>query len=91
VAGHELELNAPATLRKWPSLNNERISSAWGAVPYLIHEGKLVECICKFASYPLHTRPLYEIHITAKAGSPMVLSPRQIEPLIELARFQDFL
>jgi hypothetical protein len=91
VADHELDLNAPATLRKWPSLNNERIPSAWGAVPYLVYEGKLAQCICKFASYPLHTRRLYEIHITPKGSKAMVLSPEQIEPLIEVARFQDFL
>jgi hypothetical protein len=91
VLDPELELNAPAALRKWPSLNNERIPNAWGAVPYLICEGTLAVCVCKFASYPLHTRHLYEIHVTPKSGATMVLSPEQIEPLVELARFQEFL
>ena len=39
--GIHIDFNAPATLRKWPSLNNERVSAALGARPYLIVEGSL--------------------------------------------------
>ena len=49
------DFNAPAVLRKWPSMNNERIPKAWGAIPYLIREGPLADCIRKFGSYPAHT------------------------------------
>jgi hypothetical protein len=33
-AGIHIDFNAPAALRKWPSLNNERISASLGARPY---------------------------------------------------------
>jgi hypothetical protein len=37
-----------ATLRKWPSVNNERVSASLGARTYMIIEGTLDECIRKF-------------------------------------------
>ena len=40
-----IDFNAPAVLRKGPSLENERVSNAWGGKPYLILEGTLLECI----------------------------------------------
>jgi hypothetical protein len=30
----QIDFDAPATLRKWPSLKNERVSAALGARPY---------------------------------------------------------
>ncbi len=89
MADEEIDFNAHAILRKWPSLNNERIPNAWGAVPYLICEGTLVDCIRKFASYPVHTRHLYEIHVTTKPGTAAVVLPQ--EQINELARFQLYL
>ena len=89
MADEEMDFNAPATLRKWPSLNNERIPNAWGAVPYLICEGTLVDCVRKFASYPLYTRHLYEIHVATKPGMAPVELPQ--EQINELARFHDFI
>jgi hypothetical protein len=85
----QIKFDAPAVLRKWPSLNNERISNSWGASPYLIVEGTLDECIRQFMSKPASKRHLYEIH-TAPQGELVsaVLSPEQI---IELARLRDFL
>jgi hypothetical protein len=32
----QIDFDAPSTLRKWPSLNNERVNASWGAAPYLI-------------------------------------------------------
>jgi hypothetical protein len=59
-----INFNAPATLRKWPSLNNERVPDSWGGIPYLVSEGTLDECIKQFmlrtASehlYEIHTKP----------------------------------
>ena len=82
----EIKFDAPAVLRKWPSLNNERISSA---TPYLVAEGTLDECIRQFTLKPMSQLHLYEIH-TAPQGELItaVLSARQI---IELARLRDFL
>jgi len=41
----EINFDAPAALRKWPSVNNERVSASLGARPYMIIEGTLDECI----------------------------------------------
>jgi hypothetical protein len=43
--GIDIDFNAPATSRKWPSLNNERISASLGARPYLVVDRSLDECI----------------------------------------------
>ena len=82
----QINFDAPAVLRKWPSLNNARISSA---TPYLVAEGTLDECIRQFTLKPMSQLHLYEIH-TAPQGELIaaVLSPQQI---IELAAQWDFL
>ena len=56
----QIKFDAPAVLRKWPSLSNERISNSWGASPYLIVEGTLDECIRQFMFKPASKRHLYE-------------------------------
>jgi hypothetical protein len=85
-AGAHINFGAPAVLRKWPSLNKERISSA---SPYSVAEGTLDECIRQFSTKPISQQHLYEIH-TAPQGELVtaVLSAKQI---IELARLRDFL
>jgi len=84
--GAHINFGAPAVLRKWPSLNKERISSA---SPYSVAEGTLDECMRQFTSKPISQQHLYEIH-TAPQGELVtaVLSAKQI---IELARLRDFL
>lgn len=81
-----MNFDAPAVLRKWPSLKNKRISDAR---PYLVSDGTLDECIRQFMSKPASSRHLYEIN-TAPQGDSItaVLSSEQI---IELARLRDFL
>jgi hypothetical protein len=46
----QIDFLAPATLRKWPSVNNERVSTTLGARPYLIIDDTLDECIRRFMS-----------------------------------------
>ena len=60
--GIHIDFNAPAILRKWPSLNNERISASLGArpYPYLVVDRSLDECIRQFQS--VTQRHLTEIH-----------------------------
>jgi hypothetical protein len=58
---------APATLRKWPSIKNERVSAADGGHPYLIVDGTLDDCIRQFMAKPVNQHHLYEIH-TAPQG-----------------------
>jgi hypothetical protein len=82
----QMNFDAPAVLRKWPSLKNERISNTSS---YLVSDGTLDECIRQFMSKPASLRHLYEIH-TVPQGEAVsaVLSPEQIA---ELARLRDFL
>jgi hypothetical protein len=47
----KLDFNAPAALRKWPSLSNQRVSEL-GARPYLVLDGTLDECIRQFLTKP---------------------------------------
>jgi hypothetical protein len=85
----QLNFDAPATLRKWPSVNSERVSASLGASPYLIIDGTLDECIRKFMSQPKSQHHLYEVHTAAQSDLvSAVLSPAHI---VELARLRDFL
>ena len=87
--GPQICFDAPATLRKWPSINNERVSVADGAHPYLIVDGTLDDCIREFMAKPARQHHLYEIHTTPQGEliSP-VLSAKHI---LEIARLRDFL
>ena len=78
----EIDFNAPATLRKWPSLENERSAEVWGNTPYLVFEGTLGECIKQFLSKG--AQHLYEIHTRPRPPlTPKILKAEQIA---ELAR-----
>ena len=44
-----INFDAPASLRKWPSLNNERRPAP---NPYLIFDGTLDQCIREFMARP---------------------------------------
>jgi hypothetical protein len=79
-----VNFDAPATLRKWPSRNNERLDAA--PAPYLIAEHTLDECIRQFMAKPVSARHLYEIHTT-----PQPVGGCRIEIVAELARLRDFL
>ena len=87
--GPQICFDAPATLRKWPSINNERVSVADGARPYLIVDGTLDDCIREFMAKPARQHHLYEIHTTPQGEliSP-VLSAKHI---LEISRLRDFL
>ena len=84
-----IDFGAPATLRKWPSVKNERVSASLGARPYMIIEGTLDECIRKFMSLPKSQHHLYEIHCTPR--SDLVSAILSADHVIELARLRDFL
>jgi hypothetical protein len=56
---NHIDFNAPATLRKWPSIKNERARAADG--PYLIVDGTLDDCIRQFMAKPTSQQHLYEI------------------------------
>ena len=85
----QINFDAPATLRKWPSVKNERVSASLGARPYLIIDGTLDECIRRFMAMPIPQHHLYEIHTAAQ--SDLVSAVLSAEHIVELARLRDFL
>ena len=85
----QIDFHAPATLRKWLSLNNERVSTTLGARPYLIIDDTLDECIRRFMSQPKSQHHLYEIHTAPQ--SDLVSAVLSAEHIAELARPRNFL
>jgi hypothetical protein len=83
---HHINFDAPAILRKWPSLNNQR--SADGTGPYLLYDGTLGECLREFMAKPAPTRQLYEIHTSPQP--PLIAGVLSGESLAEVARFASF-
>ena len=82
-----INFDAPAVLRKWPSLNNQRRTEGTG--PYLLREGTLDECLREFMAKPTPTRHHYEIHTSPQP--PLVTDVLSGESLAELARLREFL
>ena len=82
-----IRFDAPAVVRKWPSLNNARRTDATG--PYLVIEGTLDECIREFMAKPESTRHLYEIQTAPQL--PLVTETLSAEHVAELARLREFL
>jgi hypothetical protein len=82
-----INFDAPATFRKWPSLNGQRRIDGAGA--YLLLNGTLDECIRQFLSKPASTRHLYEIHTLPQL--PFVGEVVSAENVAELAHLRDFL
>jgi hypothetical protein len=85
----QIDFNAPATLRKWPSLNKQRVSASLGARPYMISEGTLDECIQQFMQLRESQRHLYEIHTVPQTD--LVSAVLSTDHVVELARLRDFL
>jgi hypothetical protein len=82
-----VNFDAPAVLRKWPSLHSVRRTEGTG--PYLLVDGTLVECIREFMAKPAPMRHLYEIHTAPQP--PLVSAVLSGEHIVELARLRDFL
>jgi hypothetical protein len=85
----QINFDAPAVLRKWPSINNERVNASLGARPYMIIEGTLDECIRKFMAMPVGQHHLYEIHTASQ--SDVVSAVLSAAHIVELARLRAFL
>jgi len=84
---NQTDFDAPATFRKWPSLNGQRRND--GAGLYLFLDGTLGECIRQFLAKPTVTRHLYEIHTLPQA--PFVGEVVTADNVGELAHLRDFL
>jgi hypothetical protein len=81
-----VNFDAPAELRKWPSLNNQRRPDR---ETYIVAAGPLDQCIREFMAKPEPTRHLYEIH-TARQP-PLIMGVLSAEHIVEFARLKDFL
>src|SRR4051812_6792296 len=77
--------DAPADLKKWPSLNNQRVASK---TPSMAYNGTLADCIRELLAQPTKQTSLYHI-VTERqpAFDGNVLSPGIAA---EIAMRQDF-
>ena len=77
--------DAPADLKKWPSLKNERVA---GKTPYMVYNGTLADCIRELLAKPLKGISLYDIVTEPQpAFDQKVLSPGDAA---EIAMRKDF-
>jgi hypothetical protein len=83
-----IRFEAPAVLRKWPSINQQRVV-ADGGQPYLLVDGTLDDCIQQFMAKPANQHHLYEIH-TEPQGE-LVRAVLSAKHIIEIARLRDLL
>ena len=83
----KIDFDAPAVLKKWPSIGNERRSDSPFPDPYLVQEGTLFECSETLLSRPASTHHLYEIHTQAQEPwVKPVLSARHVYELMRLRK-----
>ena len=77
--------DAPADLKKWPSLKNERVASK---TPYMVYNGTLADCIRHLLAKPIKQISLYDIVTERQAAfDGNVLSPGDAA---EIAMRKDF-
>ena len=81
-----VNFQAPATLRKWPSLNNRRRDDR---EPYHLAEGTLEFCITEFMARPAASRGLYDIRTAPQP--PLVPPIMDAQQVAELVCFRDVL
>jgi hypothetical protein len=89
MSDSRIDFGAPATLRKWPSVNNKCVSTSLGARPYMIIDSTLDECIRRFMLQPKSQHHLYEIHTAPQPD--LVSAILSADHVVELARLRDFL
>jgi hypothetical protein len=87
----KINFDAPASLRKWPSLRNERRDDSLFLNSYLVEEGTLFECSEALLSRPASAHHLYEIHTDAQdPWVKSVLSARHVYELMRLRKVMTF-
>jgi hypothetical protein len=89
VAEPRINFDAPAALKKYPSLNGQRNPNALYSDAYAIRDGTPDECIQEFMSKPESQHNLYEIRTASQP--PLVTEVLSVEQIVELARLRDFL
>ena len=84
--GSPIFYDAPADLKKWPSLNSQRLNGK--SRPYLVFNGTLAECIRELMSKPVKGISLYDIVTNPQPSfDRTVLSPADAA---EIAMRKDF-
>jgi hypothetical protein len=84
--GSPIVYDAPAELKKWPSLNNQRLNG--NTLPYSVFYGTLAECIQTLMAKPVKGISLYDIVTDPQpAFDQTVLSPADAA---EIAMRKDF-
>ena len=89
VTDVQVKFDVPASLRKWPSHRNERITDTPYPEPYLLVDGTLDECIKEFMGKHASQRHLYEIHTVPQP--PLIAAVLSADVITELARLRDYL
>jgi hypothetical protein len=83
-----IQYDMPATLYKWPSLEQRRIATGEIIGAHRIFEGTLAGCIREFLAKPISQRPLYEIFTERQPGlRDTILGANYI---LEVAAREDF-
>jgi hypothetical protein len=83
--GIRINFSAPAELKKWPSLNNQRRGST---ASYMVFSGTLAECVRTLMTKPVKSISLYDIVTAPQAAfDQTVLSPADAA---EIAMRKDF-
>ena len=85
----QVNFQAVASLRKWPSIRGKRHAEAKYPNPYTLLEDTLGECLRELMSKPPTQRHLYQIHTAHQ--DPIVSEILSAERAAELARLQSFL
>ena len=84
--GSPIVYHAPAELKKWPSLNNQRLNG--DSQPYMVFEGTLADCVRELMAKPVKVISLYDIVTDPQpAFDQAVLSPGDAA---EIAMRKDF-
>jgi len=84
--GSPIAYDAPAELKKWPSLKGQRLKDR--GQPYLVYNGMLAECVRELMAKPVKGISLYDIMTTPQmAFNQTVLSPGDAA---EIAMRKDF-
>jgi hypothetical protein len=78
---NQINFEAFASLRKWPSLGGKPLSNS---TPYLLMDDTLERCIAKFMSQPSKQQHLYEIHTSPQP--PLVSAVMLADNVVELDR-----
>jgi hypothetical protein len=84
-----IDFEAPAILRKWPSIKNELASEPDSGGLYLILDSTLDDCIRQFMAKPVNQRHRYEIHTTPQGE--LISAVMSAESIVNIARLREFL